>query len=185
VGVLAMSFGSYWGVRFAATDDRLAAAAFPWASICDKYYLMEEESPRYKQLFAYLTRAESEEELDAFVARMGLEQLLPEIVCPTLLQVGEYDPRSPVEEVYRLYDLMRAPRELWVFADQHHMATLRGSAGMASLWNLDSYATCMDFLSDRFAGTPVAHDGEVLYLEPGGGGPDGADVPTRRHWFVS
>jgi pimeloyl-ACP methyl ester carboxylesterase len=182
VGVLALSFGSYWGARFAATDHRLAAAALPWASICDKYYLMEEESPRYKQLFAYLTRAKSEEELDAFVAQMGLEHLLPEIECPTLLQVGEYDPRSPIEEVYELYDLMRAPRELWVFADQHHMATLRG-ASMASLWNFDTYATCMDFLADRFAGRPLAHDGEVRYLEPGGGGPAGTAVRGSRHWF--
>ncbi|HSK97765.1 MAG TPA: alpha/beta hydrolase [Euzebyales bacterium] len=183
VGVLALSFGSYWGARFAATDHRLAAAALPWASICDKYYLMEEESPRYKQLFAYLTRAKSEEDLDAFVAGMGLEHLLPEIACPTLLQVGEYDPRSPLEEVYDLYQRMRAPRELWVFADQHHMATLRGAANMASLWNLDAYATAMDFLADRFQGRPLAHDGEVLYLEPGGGGPAGATVTTNHHWF--
>jgi pimeloyl-ACP methyl ester carboxylesterase len=183
VGLLAMSFGSYWGVRFAAADHRLAAATLPWASICDKYYLMEEESPRYKQLFAYLTRAKSEYELDRFVSEMGLEHLLGEIACPTLLQVGEYDPRSPIDEVYDLYDSMRAPRELWVFADQHHMATLRGSASTSGLWNFDTYATCMDFLVDRFDGRPLAHDGDVLYLESGGVGPDGAAVPTKRRWF--
>jgi pimeloyl-ACP methyl ester carboxylesterase len=181
IGVLAMSFGSYWGVRFAATDDRLAAAAFPWASICDKYYLMEEESPRYKQLFAYLTRSKSEDELDAFISQMGLEHLIPEITCPTLLHIGEYDPRSPIDEVYQLYDSMQAPRELWVFADQHHMATLRGG-GMSAIWNLDTYATCMDFLKDRFDGKPMAHDGDVLYIEPGTG-PHSTSVPAKRRWF--
>lgn len=182
VGLLAMSFGSYWGVRFAATDDRLAAATLPWASICDKYYLMEEESPRYKQLFAYLTRAKSEEELDEFIAQMGLEQLIAEITCPTLLTIGEYDPRSPLEQVYQLYDSMRAPRQLWVFADQHHMTTLRGPGSMSGIWSLDTYASCMDWLADRFDGQPVPHDGDVLYLEPRGAGPYGTP-PHKRRWF--
>lgn len=182
IGLLAMSFGSYWGVRFAATDHRLAAAAFPWASICDKYHLMEEESPRYKQLFAYLTRAKSEEELDAFVAEMGLEQLITEMACPTLLTVGEYDPRSPVEEVYELYDSMHAPRQLWVHADQHHMTTLRGPDNSAAMWQLDTFATCMDFLRDRMEGKPLAHNGDVLYIEPGSGGPHGGATHKRR-WF--
>lgn len=182
VGLLAMSFGSYWGVRFAATDHRLTAATFPWASICDKHYLMEEESPRYKQLFAYLTRAKSEEDLDAFVSQMGLEQLITEIECPTLLSVGEYDPRSPIEDVYALYDTMQASRELWVFADQHHMATLGGPGGLGAIWALDTYASCMDWLRDRFVGMSVANDGEVMYLEPDDGGPYGSPQKKRR-WF--
>jgi hypothetical protein len=63
------------------------------------------------------------------------------------------------------------------------MATLRGSASTSGLWNFDTYATCMDFLVDRFDGRPLAHDGDVLYLESGGVGPDGAAVPTKRRWF--
>ena len=72
MALYSLSFGSYWGARFAATDHRLAAAAVVWASICDKYYLFEEESPRYKQLFAFLTGARSEEELDALAEEMDI-----------------------------------------------------------------------------------------------------------------
>ena len=127
VSLLATSFGSYWGVRLAATDHRFVAAAFPAASLCDTYHLMEEESPRYKQLFAYLTHARSEAELDAFVAQMDLRPFIPEIQCPSLFTIGEYDlPRSPLEEVYEIFDRVRAPAELWVYADQHHAAALRG-----------------------------------------------------------
>ena len=61
IGVYALSFGSYWGMRIAAKEQRIAAVAAPWASFVDKYYLMTEESPRYKQLFAYLTQSETEE----------------------------------------------------------------------------------------------------------------------------
>jgi hypothetical protein len=82
IGLYALSFGSYWGARFAATDHRIAAAALVWASICDKYYLFEEESPRYKQLFAFLTGLRSEAELDEFIAGMGLASLLTDIACP-------------------------------------------------------------------------------------------------------
>jgi hypothetical protein len=54
---------------------------------------------------------------------------------------------------------------------------------MTGIWNLDTYATCMDFLKDRFDGRPLAHDGEVLYLETGGAGPHAASAPAKRRWF--
>lgn len=184
VGLHAMSFGSYWGARFAATDDRITATTLMWASICDKYYLFEEESPRYKQLFSYLTGAKSEEELDAFIAGMGLEQLLPDIACPTLLTVGEYDPRSPVEEVFGLYDSMHAPRELWVYADQHHMANVRGGkAGGTPAWALDTHSVAMDWLADRFAGVPLRDEGQVRYLQAAAPDPYDERVEVKRRWF--
>jgi dipeptidyl aminopeptidase/acylaminoacyl peptidase len=180
--LFAMSFGSYWGARFAATDQRLAAAALPWASVCDKYYLMEEESPRYKQLFSYLTQAKTEEDLDRFVEQMDLLPLIGDIACPTLLSVGEYDPRSPLHEVYEVFDRITAPAELWVYADQHHMASLAPSGAMTS-WNRDIYPTSFDWLRDRLDGREMVNAGQVLYLEPTGGGPNGPDVAHRRQWF--
>jgi dienelactone hydrolase len=181
IGLYALSFGSYWGVRFAATDQRVRAAVFPWASICDKYYLFQEESPRYKQLFAFLTRSKSEEELDEFIAEMGLEQLVTQVTCPTLLTIGEYDPRSPLEEVYEFFDTMVAPSELWVFADQHHMANLRGQSGPR--WQADSLSMGMDWLLDRMQGVPFTSDGEVRYLEPNGVSPNDPAAARKRRWF--
>jgi dipeptidyl aminopeptidase/acylaminoacyl peptidase len=113
IGVYALSFGSYWGMRIAATEHRIAAAACPWASFVDKYYLMTEESPRYKQLFAYLTQSSTEEELDKVWEAMTMEGYMEKIRCPTLVVTGEYDPRAPIAEVYRLMDQMKAPYELW------------------------------------------------------------------------
>src|SRR5688500_3646956 len=94
-GVYALSFGSHWGMRIAAKEKRLAAVAAPWASFVDKYYLMTEESPRYKQLFAYLTQSSSEEDLDKVVSAMTMEGLMDKISAPTLIVTGEYDPRAP------------------------------------------------------------------------------------------
>lgn len=180
VGLHSLSFGSWWGARFAAADERIRATTLMWASICDKYHLFEEESPRYKQLFAFLTGVESEAELDKFRDQMGLEDVLPQIQCPTLVAVGQYDPRSPLDEVYGLYDSMRAPRELWVYEDQHHNVNLRQNYNQ---WHGDHQATAMDWLSDRLAGKPVEQPGVTKWLAPRGLSPNDPAVPTKRQWF--
>ncbi|MGH3484198.1 MAG: alpha/beta hydrolase family protein [Nocardioidaceae bacterium] len=181
VGLYSLSFGSYWGARFAATDERLAANAFVWASICDKYHLFEEESPRYKQLFAFLTGLDTEAELDEFIAGMALDDLLPRISAPTLLTVGEYDPRSPVDEVYELYDLIEAPAQLWVYADQHHGANIRSSD--ANQWYADHHSTTADWLKERLSGKPIDAPGETLYIQPASQSPSDPQVARRRQWF--
>jgi len=182
IGVYALSFGSHWGMRIAAREHRIRAIAAPWASFVDKYYLMNEESPRYKQLFAYLTQSVTEEDLDRVVGKMTMEGLMDKIACPTLLVTGEYDPRAPVEEVLRLFDQMRAPAELWLLSDQHHNGSVSAKSRSA-VWEADIHAFACDWLRDRFNGLPVKHAGKVLYLEPSGAGPNGASVALKRRWF--
>lgn len=182
IGVYALSFGSYWGMRIAASEPRVRAVAAPWASYVDKYYLMNEESPRYKQLFAFLTQSSSEEELDRVVAAMTMEGRMEKITCPTLLVSGEFDPRAPLEEVYRLFDQMKAPAELWVLSDQHHNSGPTARA-RSSVWEADIHAFVCDWLRERFNGVPVKHPGKVLYLEPSGTGPNSPSVSLKRRWF--
>jgi hypothetical protein len=184
--ILGLSFGSFWAIR-SAVDPRLRAVAAPWVSICDKRYLMEEESPRYKMLFAYLTQAESEEQLDAITGRMTVHEQLGRITCPTLLTVGEFDSRSPLADVLELYTLMTCERELWVFEDQHHHNTVAGHiAGFGTMiWNMDAYMTSLDWLADRAAGRLPRHSGEVLYVRSGQGGPYGDTATADWSWFES
>jgi pimeloyl-ACP methyl ester carboxylesterase len=182
IGVYALSFGSFWGMRIAATDDRIAAVAAPWASFVDKYYLMSEESPRYKQLFAYLTQSASESELDAIVGKMTMDGLMDRIACPALIVTGEYDPRAPLEEVYRLFDQMKAPAELWVLPDQHHNGSITVTP-RSTVWEADIHAFVCDWLRERFDGLPVKHPGKALWLDASGTGPNGAAVSYKRRWF--
>ena len=95
---------------------------------------------------------------------------------------GEYDPRAPLEEVYRLFDQMKAPAELWVLADQHHNASVTAAARTV-VWQVDMHAFVCDWLRERFNGVPVRHPGQVLYLEPSGGGPNSPSVSLKRRWF--
>ena len=183
VGLFAMSFGSYWGVRVAATDDRYKAAVLQWASMTDPYYLFEGfASPRYKQVLAYVTRSGSEEEVDDFLSRMKVDSMVPDISMPTLTTVGEFDQRSPLDEVYRFFDALTTPGELWVFADQHHQVSVRGKSSAMSTSH-DSHAFAMDWLRDRMQDKPLAHPGEVVYLDVGGLGPNDPSVKTKRHWL--
>ena len=60
IGVYSISLASSWGLRFAARDRRIRAIAAPAASVAEKYFLMDLESPRWKQLFAYTTQSKTE-----------------------------------------------------------------------------------------------------------------------------
>jgi pimeloyl-ACP methyl ester carboxylesterase len=183
LGLFGMSFGSYWAARVAAREPRFGATVLMWASVCDKRHLFDGGvSPRYRQLFAYLIRAESEAELDAFIDEMTLDDAVSQIQSPTLLTLGEFDPRSPLEEALSFFDRLTAPAELWIFADQQHMVSLRGSHGVVAVGS-GSNALGMDWLRDRLDGKPLARAGEVVYIEGGGLGPNDPAAARKRHWY--
>ena len=166
--------GSFWALRFAATDPRVFAAATK-SSYCDKYFIMNEDSPRYKRLFAFLTQATSEDELDEIVGGMHLDGYMAQVRCPTLMLTGEYDHRDPLDEVYRLFDQLVAPAELWVFADQFHQLRFAGG--------VEVYDAMLEWLVDRLDGKALTRSGQVIYLEPESDGPDSPHAHRKRHWF--
>lgn len=183
VGLYAMSFGSYWGARLAGSDHRFAAVVLQWASLSNMEHLFQgSASPRYKQVLAYATGAADEVELDDFISRMDASASAPQIAAPTLLTVGEFDQRNRLDEIYRFFDEMKVERELWVFADQHHRLSVKGSAGPQTA-DVDTHLFGIDWLQDRLEGKPMTSSGEVKYLEGNGIGPNDPEVAQRRQWF--
>ena len=180
--VQAHSMGSFWGLQAAASGDRrIKAVAGPWASYLDKYYILDTFSPRYKQLFGYLTGAAGEAELDEMVTKMTVAGREADISCPVLLTVGEYDSRSPVELIYDFYDKITAPKELWVYEDNYHQARLFPGEST----RLDCHMMCMDWLVEALAGKFAAGHDRKMYLRSGGGGPNGAQGEDQDalHWW--
>ena len=99
-----------------------------------------------------------------------------------LLVAGEYDLRSPIDEVYRMFDQVQAPAELWVFADQHHMPSI-GGAESAGASSAPLHGVMCDWLRDRFADKPLRHPGQVVYVEANSAGPNSANVSCKRAWY--
>ena len=106
---------------------------------------------------------------------MNLDGYMERVNCPILMLTGEYDHRDPLDEVYRLFDQLVAPAELWVFADQFHQLRFGGG--------VEVYNAMLDWLVDRVDGKPMDRAGAVLYIEPGSDGPDSPTAYRKRRWF--
>src|SRR5688500_2088817 len=145
---------------------------------------MDLESPRWKQLFAYLTQSKTEAELDAVMGQMTLDGYMAKITCPTLLAVGEYDPRGPIDEGYRMFEQITAPSSVGVCADQHRMPS-GGAVGSTTNWAAPLGGAMCDWRRDRFADKPLRHPGQTVYVEANSGGPNSAAVALKRKWYVS
>lgn len=183
ITVFSQSMGSHWGLGVAAFGDpRIKANVGVWASYLDKYFILDTFSPRYKQLFGYLTGAKSEEELDKIVNQMNVSGKEASISAPTLLTTGEYDARSPVELVYEFYDKIKAPKELWVYEDAYHQTVMFPAQGQ----RMDCHSMGMDWIKDVFAGKIKEGHDRKMFLRSGGGGPDGTqgEGQDAMHWWV-
>jgi alpha-beta hydrolase superfamily lysophospholipase len=183
ITVFSQSMGCHWGLEVAASGDpRIKAVVGIWASYLDKYHILDTFSPRYKQLFGYLTGAKSEEELDKIVAKMTVEGREQDIKCPTLLTAGEYDARSPIELVYNFYDKINAPKELWVYEDTYHQTRLFPGPGT----RLDCHSMGMDWIVEALGGKFQEGYARKTFLRSGGGGPNGAQGEDQdsMHWWV-
>jgi pimeloyl-ACP methyl ester carboxylesterase len=184
ITIYSLSMGSFWGLQAAATGDpRIKAVAGPWASYLDKYYILDTFSPRYKQLFGYLTGATSEKELDEIVGKMTVAGREASIKCPVLLTVGEYDARSPTELIYDFYDKIKAPKEIWVYEDAYHQTRMFDGDATRS----DIHMMGMDWLRDALAGKFKAGYSRKMLVRTGGGGPNGKQGENQdsRQWWKS
>lgn len=180
VAVAGSSMGSYWGMRIAATDDRVKAIATSAACYPGKRAIFEEASPRFKQVFMYMAGLDDEDAFDEMAAHMHLDELAPRITCPSLMVAGEYDPLAHLEDVLDVYQAVPAPKELWVVEDDFHQP--RGTENFGGIDYLNFQA---DWIRDALAGQkPTDLDRTVLvekmglgqYAEP----IPGVYLPERR-----
>jgi hypothetical protein len=79
-------------------------------------------------------------------------------------------------------DFQDAHGPLWVFADQHHTAAV-GGGDSAVNWATPLHGALCDWLRDRFAGKPLRHQGQVVYIEAHSAGPHSARVARKRQWY--
>ena len=167
------SFGSHWGARTAAIDSRVKALATNHATVGPKQAIFEEASPRFKQMFMYMSGIRDEDEFDRMADRMITAGYAKKITCPTLLVMGEYDPLCHLKAGLDFFEELVVPKELWVFENEFHRVSEQ--EGIAKL---NIYSFMADWLRDSLdAKHPSDLNKIVLVQEKSGAGP--YEVPVK------
>ena len=174
IAVVGSSFGSHWGPRTAAHDDRVKALATNHAVVGPKQAIFEEASPRFKQMFMYMAGIHDEEEFDRLTDRMTTQSYARKIDCPCLLVTGEYDPLCHLEAAVEFFDEVPGPKEMWVFENQFHRVS--GKEGIAGL---EIYPFMADWVRDALDGKyQDGHKAIRLVPQKAGAGPYESSVES-------
>ena len=118
--LLGISMGSYWGSRTAAREPRLKAIATMMANYGSKHIIFNVAQPSYKANFMYMAGYDDEDAFDELAAEMINDDLYGDINCPMLMVTGEYDELTRLEDTFSVYDMVNAPKELWVYGEEFH-----------------------------------------------------------------
>lgn len=120
VGVYGWSMGSYWGPRIAARDSRVKALVGAMGVYGQKDTIFKHGKPAYRANYMYMSNIHDEDAFDAMIGQMTLAPLAGDIRCPTLLVMGEFDELCPLEDGEALFDMLKCPKELWVYENETH-----------------------------------------------------------------
>lgn len=162
-----ISMGSYWSLRLANHDPRVAAVASAVACFLPNNTLLTQASPRFKQMFMYMAGISDEDQFDELARSMTVLDHIDDIRCPTLLATGEFDPLSPLEDTIEVYERLSCPKELWVIEDQFHPLVR-----LSNLGGLDIHHYILDWLT-RVLVHDQRTDNRIAYVPEKGDGPFG------------
>ena len=112
--------GSYWAPRVAAFDPRVKAVVGAMGVYQQKDTIFKHSKPAYRSNYMYMSNEYDEDKFDAMIAQMSLAPLADKIKCPTLLAMGEFDELCPLEDGEELFEMLKCPKELWVFENETH-----------------------------------------------------------------
>ena len=173
IGVFGISFGSFWAPRTAALEPRVKACAAASANMAGTRYIFEEASPRFKQIFMYMAGIQDEEAFDRMAEKMTLQGYADKIRCPVLLGAGEFDPLTPVEGAFRLYEELNCPKEFWILENEFHRVW-----GMKGLGGLDLTPFAVDWLREALNGNVRPGHRKIVYIRQNtGAGPYRGELP--------
>lgn len=169
IAAYGVSMGSYWSLRLASHDHRLAAVASTVACFNPNSTIFTQSSPRFKQMFMYMAGLDDEDEFDEMAKTMTVRGRLATVRCPTLLVTGEFDPLCPLEEAIEAYEELTAPKEMWVIENQFHPLWK-----LPNLGSLDSHEYVLDWLHRVLVGRGLPADHRrIAYVGQSGDGPFG------------
>ena len=143
--LLGASMGSYWGSRWAAYNKRIKAASTVMACYGSKDITFKLAQPKFRNNFKFMSGIYDDKEFDEMSEQMILDEVAPQIECPFLMVQGEFDELTTIESTYEVYDMVKAPKEIWVLDNEFH--PIGGMYGEIMSAILDWLANA---LSDQF-----------------------------------
>lgn len=116
-----VSMGAYWGMRVAAHEPRLKAAATTVGFYGDAETIFDRAQPSFKRNFMNMTGIHDEEVFNReILAKMPLTDLVGEISCPVLMSMGEFDELANVVNALELFEKIEAPKDFVVWEGEFH-----------------------------------------------------------------
>ena len=116
------SFGTYWGLQWAAAlDERIKGVAV--SGVCHEpgcNTIFNMASPSFKLRYMWMADYDDEAEFDEFAKKIDLRPYVGGITCPSLIVAGEQDQLSPIENSYMVFDHIKAPKEILVYEGANH-----------------------------------------------------------------
>jgi pimeloyl-ACP methyl ester carboxylesterase len=167
IAIYGISMGSFWSLRLASYDRRVAAVASAVACFNPNNTIFTQSSPRFKQVFMYMAGMEDEDEFDEMAKNMTVKGYMDKVQCPTLLVMGEFDPLCPLEDAIEVYEELTCKKEMWVFENQFHPLV-----NLKNLGGLDNHQYIVDWLHRALFDGKV-NDDRVAYVKENGEGPFG------------
>jgi len=143
IGVYGWSMGSYWGPRIAAHDSRVKALVGAMGVYQQKDTIFKHSKPAYRANYMYMSNIHDEQAFDEMTAQMTLAPVADRIKCPTLLVMGEFDELCPLEDGEQLFEMLKCPKEMWVYENETH--TFGGRLP-------DFYLQVADWMKDALSG---------------------------------
>ncbi|MFP6868779.1 MAG: alpha/beta fold hydrolase [Nitrospinota bacterium] len=167
IGIYGISMGSFWSLRLASYDRRIAAVASAVACFNPNNTIFTQSSPRFKQVFMYMAGISDEDEFDEMARTMTVKGYMDKVACPTLLVTGEFDPLCPLEDAIEVYSDLTCKKEMWVFENQFHPLV-----NLTNLGGLDNHHYILDWLHRALFESKV-NDDRIAYVKENGDGPFG------------
>jgi dipeptidyl aminopeptidase/acylaminoacyl peptidase len=164
IGVVGVSFGSFYATVAAAAEPRHALVAASGTCLepgC--HTIFEEASPTFKRRYMFMAGYDKEAEFDEFMKTLSLDGIAEQIKMPYLIIAGDADELCPLEFTDRQFKRMTGPRNLVVYQDSRHSV---GTVPSTVLGPTPS-ALLADWVAARFASKSFRS--ERWYVDASGG----------------
>lgn len=120
VGIFGMSMGSYWAPSACAREPRFKGCVAALGCYLSKERIFKHAPPAFRHNYMTMSGISDDEEFDRMAEQMTLANYADKISCPVLLPHGEFDQLCTVDDALALFEMLRCPKELWIYEDEFH-----------------------------------------------------------------